>query len=194
MDTYNSDKIIISRIIEGDEEAFRELYFRYNKLLHPFLYQLTGSVDITSELIQETMLRIWLYRDKLAEAEQPRAYIYRIAANRAHTWLKNKLLRTSLENQMNRHTVEYTDDVHSSLIVKSMLEVVQQAISELPEQRRRIYQLNREYGLKATEISRQLLISVSTVKNALYEAVKYIREQVEKAGYVFPLALLHHFF
>ncbi len=74
--------------------------------------------------------------------------------------------------------------VEVNLTVNDIRALVQQAIAELPPQRRRIYLLQREHGLKPAEIASELGISVSTVKNTLLVATKAIREKVEKGGYL----------
>lgn len=188
-----NDTVLFTRISEGDEEAFRQLYQRYHQLLYSFLFQLTKSFDSAGDLVQETMLRIWLYREQLAEVKEPKAYIYRIAANRAHTWLKKKMLQASIKQQIADTAQQSSNDTSDTLTIRAIARVVQQAVSKLPEQRRIIYLLNREQGMKAAEIAGRLEISVSTVKNTLLQAVKYIREQVEKAGYSFPVIILMAF-
>jgi DNA-directed RNA polymerase specialized sigma24 family protein len=50
--------------------------------------------------------------------------------------------------------------------------------------------MSREQGMKPAEIARILNISISTVNNTLYQAVRTIREEVEKAGYLLPYLIL----
>jgi RNA polymerase sigma-70 factor (ECF subfamily) len=59
---------------------------------------------------------------------------------------------------------------------------VQRTILSFPQQRRRIYQLSREEGLKPSEIAARLDLSVSTVKNTLLSALKTIRDNIEESG------------
>jgi RNA polymerase sigma factor (sigma-70 family) len=53
--------------------------------------------------------------------------------------------------------------------------VVKQVVDQMPAQRKRIYRMSREEGKKPAEIADELLLSVSTVKNTLSQALKEIR-------------------
>jgi RNA polymerase sigma-70 factor (ECF subfamily) len=179
-----NEKDLFLRIAEGNEPAFRELYQLYGRLMLPFLTKLTGSQDIADEIIQEVFLRVWLYRDKLPGIDYPRAWIFQIGANQAHTWLK-KNTRAARAAWLHQDVQVIADNpVEASLTVNAIKALVQQAIEELSPQRRRIYLLQREHGMKPAEIASQLGLSVSTVKNTLLVAAKDIREKVEKAGYL----------
>lgn len=178
------EKDLFLRIAEGDEPAFRALYHLYGKLLLPFLVKLTGSQDMADEIIQEVFLRVWLYRDKLPEIDHPRAWIFQIGSNQAHTWLKKNTIAAKAIRLHQDGQLSTENPVEASLTVNAIKRLVQEAIAGLSPQRRRIYLLQREHGMKPAAIASQLGISVSTVKNTLLMAAKAVREKVEKAGYV----------
>ena len=98
MGDYNlfAEKILLQRIAEGDEIAFGQLYRLYVPRLASFLQGLTHSSEITNDLVQETFLQVWLHRDKLPAVEQPKAWIFRIAANITYNFLKRKVCKESL--------------------------------------------------------------------------------------------------
>lgn len=179
-----NEKDLFLRIAEGNEPAFRELYQLYGRLMLPFLTKLTGSQDIADEIIQEVFLRVWLYRDKLPGIDYPRAWIFQIGSNQAHTWLKKNMRAAEAARLHQDVQVTADNPVEAALTVNAIKALVQQAIEELSPQRRKIYLLQREHGMKPAEIASQLGLSVSTVKNTLLVAAKDIREKVEKAGYL----------
>jgi len=187
---HTDEKALFLNIADGDESAFRQLYEQYGKLLFPFLVKLAGSADIADEIIQEVFLRIWFSRDKLPAVEFPRAYIFRIASNRASEWLKRNALTINVDLQQLREQPVLPDMAEAALTLKAMTIIVRQAIAELPAQRRHIYRLSRDQGLKPAEIARRLNLSVSTVKNTLVTAGKYIRERLEQAGHITGILLL----
>lgn len=188
----DNERELLLRVAEGDEQAFRELYDIYERLLRPYLADLTKSESNAGDLVQETLLRVWLNRDRLSSLDHPRAYIYRIAANLAYTWLKNQLVRKRSE-KISAEDTQVSDEGETSMTVKAIRHVVRQAVNSMPLQRSRIYLMHREQGMKATEIARELGISVSTVKNTLSQALSHIREEVKNAGYYLPVWLLFIF-
>lgn len=193
---HSDERELFRRIAEGEESAFRECYHRYGRLLFPFLLRLTRSESLTEDLIQETLLRVWLRRDQLTEVGYPRAWIYRIASNLALNWMERQGVRERALERVGETAEAGTmeNDPHTTLTVRAIREVVAAAMAELPERRRLIYRLHRVEGLKMAEIAEQLGVSESTVKNTVMVATRFIREQVEKAGYTLPLWLILLFF
>jgi RNA polymerase sigma factor (sigma-70 family) len=160
--TKTDEKGLFLEIAGGNEESFRELYHFYGRLLFPFLVGLTGREDMADEIIQEVFLRVWLYRDKLPEVQHPRAWLFQIASNQANTWLA-KDLKAEMAEMRHQETPASTDTPADLLILNDIRRVIRKAVGDLPAQRRRIYLLHREQG---------------------------IREKVREAGYYIPLVLL----
>jgi len=179
---YNEQALFIS-ISEGDEAAFSTCYSEYGRTLLPFLVKLVGSRDSAEEIIQEVFLKVWLYRDRLAEVDNPKGWLFRVAANTGRNWLKKKMIAEQkiLEHQ---RQWEAPDSLAPEQVdLKSIAGVVQRTILSFPPQRKLIYQMSREEGLKPGEIADRLQLSVSTVKNTLLSALKTIRENIEEAGF-----------
>jgi RNA polymerase sigma-70 factor (ECF subfamily) len=187
--TKTDEKELFLQIADGSEPAFRELYYSYGRLLSPFLVRLAGSQDLADEIIQEVFLRVWLYRDKLPGVEHPRAWLFQIASNQAHTWLA-KSLKAEMAEVRHQGRPVTADTPAEILTINEIKRVIRKAVEELPAQRKRIYLLHREQGMKAGEIAEILGISISTVKNSLLSAAQNIREKVVQAGYWVPLLLL----
>jgi RNA polymerase sigma-70 factor (ECF subfamily) len=188
MELY-SDNELLSRIAEGDEHAYSALYHRYDTMLFAFLLKLTRSAATAEELLQETFLRLWLYRDSLTGVEHPRAYIHRIAANLSHRWLQQQLLRYKAMQDQQRPTGSSGNE-EDSLTWKDMEVLIARVISEMPEQRRKVYQLHRDGGLSSSEIALQIGVTASTVRNTITAAIRQIREQLLHAGYGLAVLLL----
>ena len=69
----NADPRILFRLTaEGDEKAFTDLFNLFLPKLYPFILKLTRSESVVEEIIQETFIKVWLNRDKLAEIERQR--------------------------------------------------------------------------------------------------------------------------
>ncbi|MDO6432343.1 sigma-70 family RNA polymerase sigma factor [Flavitalea sp. BT771] len=177
------------RISEGDQVAFTHCYAEYGKMLRPFLVKLIGTRDGADEIIQEVFLKVWLHRDRLAGVESPRSWVFRVAANTGRNWLK-KQLTMEVHMRAQQGTVPVHDHVTDRLDMHRIADVVQETVGAFPPQRKLIYQMSREEGLKPGEIAARLEISVSTVKNTLLSALKAIRENIEQAGLLGTLLFL----
>jgi len=69
------ERKLIEKIVEGDEQAFSVLFFKYLPVLHIFAAKFTKSEDAAEEIIQDSFLRVWLNRDKLVEVDNVKAFV-----------------------------------------------------------------------------------------------------------------------
>lgn len=178
---YNEKELLV-RIAEGDEGAFSILFEAYLDRLKPFIEKLTASPDDTREIIQETFVRIWLSRDKLQHVEQPAAYIFRIAANQYHMYIRRRLSQERAVSGYEATVPLSSNTTENTLRLNELNRLVQDAISRLPEKRRRIFQMSRNEGMSIREIATALDLSPKTVKNTLFTALTNIRQYLAAAG------------
>lgn len=179
------EKEVLEQITEGDEQAFASLFHHYAPKLHSYLTGFTKSETTAEELVQNAFIRIWLHRDQLATLENPSAWIYRVASNEAFNFLKRQNLeRRVMENAGAAEALSHDDVAYNELKRN-----ISEAVAALPEKRRRIWQLAREEGMKPAMISKELGISVHTVKNTLAEAQRNIRDFLTARG-LWMLAIL----
>jgi RNA polymerase sigma-70 factor (ECF subfamily) len=72
-------------------------------------------------------------------------------------------------------------------IVSELEQKIKETIDLLPAERRKIFIMSRFDGLKYREIAERLYISVKTVENQMYQALRFLRERL--VDYL-PLLLL----
>lgn len=177
------EKDLLKRISQGDEAAFTEIFHYYGRRIWLFVTQKTKSETIADEIVQEVFLKLWQKKDTVTEIDNFSSFVYTIATNKTYDYFR-KVARDSrkleglwrqLQEVAACNTVEETIDFHESM------EIINEAIDQLPPQRKKIYLLNRMEGLSYEEIARELDISKNTVSNQLVEATKFIRAYIKGA-------------
>jgi len=192
----NADKerALIDKIVEGDEQAFSVLFFKYLPVLQIFATKFTKSDDAAEEIIQDAFLRVWLNRDKLAEVENVKAYLYKYVSNECLSYLRKKLKEDRVVDAFTAKQPDSHNHTADVVNLNEINKIVATAVEKLPEQRRKIYQLSRGDGKTIPEIAEILNISPSTVKNALVIALKSIRIHLDQHGIVFLFPVVYTFF
>ncbi len=181
------DPALFTRIAAGDETAFAVFYRDMVPRMRPFIFSITRSDAQVNEVIQESFLRCWLYRDKLPGVSNPRAWLFKITANVCYALFQRSLTEkkalTSIEEQVVTIHTETTELIHLNFLKAA----VQNGIRQLSPQRRKIYLMNREQGLAADEIADRLGLSVQTVRNTLSASLESLREHLMRQGYTISI-------
>ncbi len=185
----NTDKVLFDRIAEGDEAAFTEVFFRYTGRLSPFVTRLLQSDVWAEEVVQDVFLRLWQNRAQLGGIDNPSAYIYQMASNRTLDYIKRNAREVKLQYYATRRAGPDINHTEADLDFREIDTLLKEAVSQLPVQRRKVYQLAREEGLSHAEIAEQLRISPHTVRNHVAEALREIRIYLIEKGVVTVLVL-----
>lgn len=189
--TYTEQQLF-TRIAEGDEEAFNQFY---NTLLPDFtayIFKLVKSEDAVKEVVQESLIRLWLHRDKLTDIQYPRAWFFKVVSNETYRYLRKHGLQRTQELNAEAHARRDDHDRGETARYISFRETqrfVQQAVEELAPRQRAVYILSREKGLTLPEIATELGLSRDYVKKVLMTCLRIIRKKLIDEG-ILPVMLI----
>lgn len=170
-------------IAEGNEHAFKELYLRCLPSLVTTGRKILKSEEIVADVIQETLVRLWVHREKLLHIDLPRAWVWRIFSNECFRYLKkNGLKLVPLENLPESYTASLWSSAEQACTLHETGKLVHHAVTSLSPRQREIYTLSREDGLKIPEIALRLGLSYRYVKKTLAVAVQNIRRDLVRSG------------
>jgi RNA polymerase sigma factor, sigma-70 family len=157
--------------------------------MYPWLLKKTRDEAMAEEIMQDTFLKVWVNRDRLSGMDNPEGYLYRIAANLVLDHFRALALEHKIMYRFqHRKTAAADTDAQGAIDFRETQQLINQAVEQLPDQRKRIYTLRQE-GLSYHEIAARLGISSNTVKNQLIAAGKFIRGYLSENG-ITTLALI----
>lgn len=167
---------LLVQVAAGDQKAFAELFERYQALVYDFSSRLTRSKIQAEEIVQNVFIRIWLKRAHLVNIENFGAYLNRATRNHSYTALKKIAAQTLREVELTGQVITGGTDAEHLLLYNDSAKILKTAVDSLPPQRKLVYELCHEQGLKYEEAAAKLNISPGTVHTHMKLALKAIRE------------------
>jgi RNA polymerase sigma-70 factor (ECF subfamily) len=169
------DSLLVTRIRQDDKYAFKSLYQRYSKKIYFFSLKYLGNNIEAEELVQSVFINVWEKRNYLDPTNSVKSYIYKAAANYIYNYLKKKSIHARfVDSQINKDEV-LTNLTYEQVLFNDLEKSINSIVGILPPQQQKIFQLNRNEGLTNDEIASKLDLSVRTVENQMYRALKTIR-------------------
>lgn len=164
------EKRLLEKLRVGDHDAFEQIYHIYKDRLIGNLLQVLKSRDVVEELVQDIFLNIWKGRKRIDPKQPFKAYIFRIAANMANNTLRriyyDQRMRATLlplDQRTYKHVEENITKEEHKLLLDNIL-------SNLPPQRRKVFTLCKLEGRSYKEVSELLNISENTVNDHIRKA------------------------
>ncbi|MGQ0648001.1 MAG: RNA polymerase sigma-70 factor [Gemmatimonadaceae bacterium] len=171
-----ADADLLRRIRAGDERALEVVFRAHYPAMCAVVRRIVFAPDVAEELVQDVFFKLWAKRERLAEIDALKTYLYRAARNTALNHLRRQKLELAHEEREavkgEPSTLEATDD---SATAGELTEAVQGAINRLPTRCREIFLMSRDGGLTYGEIASELGISIKTVETQMGRALKSLR-------------------
>ena len=168
---------LVLRCQDGDPEAFENLVRTWQEPLWRYARRITGSEDAAWAVLQETWIVVTKGIRRLEDAEAFPAWVYRIASNKSHDWIR----RESRRRQAHRdYTGEHSDSASRESNEPPRGASLDEILRGLPKQAQLILQLRYEQEFDTREIAEILSIPEGTVKSRLYHARKRLKKQLKE--------------
>lgn len=173
-----SDDILVIRIRNDNEDAFKELFDRYSRKLYYFALRYLHNNEESEELVQTVFINLWEHRKSLDENLSVKSYIYRSAVNYIYNHLKKAALRARfIDSELVKGKIT-SDLTYEQILLNDMDRSINSIIDTLPRQQKKIFLLSRYENLTHQEIAEKLDLSVRTVENQVFRALKVIRSKL----------------
>lgn len=171
------DSNFIKRLIEGNFDAFRELYNHYYKQGLLFLTSIVKDKEEAENMLQDVFVKIWLRREQINPELNFNSYLFTCLRNMAFDHLK----KVEKSQQMKLQFMQFMEESNrpDSDVDDTRIIQLRTALDHLPEKRKMIVKLNIEEGKSYQEIAEIMRISKNTVKNQLVKAKQFLRGRVD---------------
>ena len=172
MNTNSDDILLLKLIKQGDQIAFRHLFYQYADSLERFITYYIHDREKSQDLVLDIFTYIWENRQNFEIKLTLKAYLFQASRNKSFTYIRDKKIPVYLEEMEGMEIVQNYD---SELELQELHHLIEEAVSLLPDKCREIFRKSREENLTNKEIAGQLHISEKTVEGQITIALKKIR-------------------
>lgn len=164
---------------ETREAAFTAIMRKYQERLYWHIRRIVVTHDDTDDLLQNVFIKVWNHLDDFKENAQLYTWLYRIATNECLSFLE----------QRKRHASVSLSDMESGLEDKLKADTqydsrklewkLQEAILQLPEKQRIVFNLRYYEEMPYAEMSQVLGTTEGALKASYHHAARKIEAYIK---------------
>ncbi len=177
--------INIALLKSGHEPSFEQVYTTYYNALFFFAHQYIDKKADAENLVQETFLALWLYKENLScnSSGSIKAWLYTTLKNKCLNYLEKETHKLNY-NKHQLHKCKIDIDILGQMEISEVTfyeieQLLYNALEQMPEQCRRVFEMSRFNGMKNKEIASRLNISTKAVEGNMTRALKHLRVQLK---------------
>ncbi len=190
---FHDAELLIRKAFEQNPQRGCELLFRrYHKVLCSHAVRFVYSKELAEDLVSEVFCRFWKTKAYLSVTTSYRMYLFRCVRNEAYNHIRSEF--KGLEDITAAAYQESAQGQRPDNITQfeEIVQQVEDLVSALPPQCRKIFLMNRFEGKKYQEIADELQISPRTVEVHISKALALVRKGLQE-HWLISLLLLSNY-
>ena len=183
-----SDNELIIQANNGNDSAFEELIYRYDKSVLSIALNYVHNSDDAKDIYQEVFIRVHRSLKKFEMRSEFSTWLFRIATNVCLTYRSRSKQHLQLsinedfEEDDEKKSYELVSDNSDPGELASNTELgslIRDAVQSLSAKQRITFTLKHYEGYKIREIAEMLNCKEGTVKKYLFDAVRNLRKNLD---------------
>ena len=184
-----SEKDLITKAQQGDQMAFEQLIYNYDRAVLSIAMKYVRDSDDTKDIYQEVFIRVFRGLKKFEFRSEFSTWLFRITTNVCITYKtrKKEQMIVSLQEEFTEDQTEYETKylVYKGISPeeetsgKDLGILISNAVDSLSTKQRITFVLKHYEGYKIREIAEMLNCKEGTVKKYLFEAVNNLKKKLK---------------
>lgn len=185
----DGDAELMRRICHGDREAFRRLVERYQQPVLQLIYRILPDANEAEDLAQAVFLQVFKHARRYDSRARFQAWLFTIARNLTLNEIRRRSRHPAAsldqlgESGPDEPSLQFEDTSATSppeaALRSELVELVREAMMELPESQRTAITLFQEQHLSYEEISAILGVSLAATKSLIFRARESLKQRLK---------------
>jgi RNA polymerase sigma-70 factor, ECF subfamily len=177
----NSSADLVTRVCQGDSDAFRLIFERYSRPVISFIYDMVGDRGLAEELTQETFVRAYRAIHTMRAETKFSTWLFGIARNVAREALRARARAGNHVDLSDKSVMDLSDDKPvpvDGVLSKELNELIRRSLAALDEDKRLVFTLKVLHQCSYKEIAGITGFSLAKLKTDLHRARAEMRKRI----------------
>ena len=174
------DRVLLQKLKTGDERSFRKIYTKYHRQLYSVALKYLRNKERAEDAVHDIFLKLWNNRTNLESSGSLRGFLFTAVKNHVLNIISRQKRKLRADIELTYEKKIDSTETENVIILSKYRECYRTAVEQLPEKRRKIFELRINEGLTNREIAEYMDISIHTVKSQYYKASQFIRMYVNE--------------
>ena len=177
----NSSADLVTRVCQGDAEAFRLIFERYSRPVISFIFDMVNDRSLAEELTQETFVRAYRAIRTMRKDTKLSTWLFGIARNVARESIRARIRANNHVDIADRSVMDLSDNKPvpvDGLLSKELNELIRRSLAALDEDKRLVFTLKVLHQCSYEEISAITGFSIAKLKTDLHRARAEMRRRI----------------
>lgn len=174
MSIFTDDIQLTVGLTRDDIRAFDALYHKYHNAVFANIFKLIRHQEAAEDVLQDVFAALWANRKKIDRERSVAGWLFVVSYNKAIKYLHKEVREKALIYEETGPGITETPDKEVQQ-VEYQFSLINEAIENLPPQKKRVFTLCKLEGLTYEEAARVMGISPHTVKEYVSAASKFVK-------------------
>jgi RNA polymerase sigma-70 factor, ECF subfamily len=177
----NSSADLVTRVCQGDSDAFRLIFERYSRPVISFIFDMVNDRALAEELTQETFVRAYRAMRTMRAETKLSTWLFGIARNVARESLRARVRAQNHLDLADKSVMDLSDNKPvpvEGLLSKELNELIRRSLAALDEDKRLVFTLKVLHQCSYQEIAAITGFSIAKLKTDLHRARAEMRKRI----------------
>jgi len=177
----NSSADLVTRVCQGDSDAFRLIFERYSRPVISFIFDMVNDRGLAEELTQETFVRAYRAMRTMRKDTKLSTWLFGIARNVARESIRARVRANRQVDLADKSVMDLSDNKPvpvDGLLSKELNELIRRSLAALDEDKRLVFTLKVLHQCSYEEIAAITGFSIAKLKTDLHRARAEMRRRI----------------
>lgn len=177
-DTVDVDLLLYNISTHDDHPAFRRLFELYYPALCLYAKRFIDEKQTREDIVQDVFFSVWENRQRIHVQTTARSYLVTCVRNHCLNFLRRQNME-SYDVLGKENVPVYAENANDLYTLSELQQLLTHALAKLPEEYRRVFEMNRFEDKSYGEIAETLHLSTRTIERYKNKAIEILKKELK---------------